>query len=331
MSDLLNILSLVGGIYGAKRLADADSDNKQARQINERATNLVAGSDALLREAASSTQEGLAQFDSLRQQLWDQTIVRLSEALERVEFAGGVPLGDLGVTPPGEAARLQGLVPYAGRALGHGGTAVITGGATALAIYHFVGAAGTASTGAANNSLFGAARQSSILASLGGGTKEDGGGGKDGGKVTLALTAVGAGLFVGGELAAASASGNLNIAKANLARAGEHIEKTELALTVFAGIKAMVGRLTTDVREIEKRLIPMIEEVEEIIRSVGTQYADYSTEQLKVIHRAIGGALLLRELLQLQIIAPEGTSLNEECARLADKVELQLPELGSGP
>lgn len=331
MSDLLKFLSVLGGIYGAKRLADAASDSEQARQINERATNLVARSDVLLSAATSGAQESLAQFDSLRQELWEQRIVRLSKVLERVEFAGSVPLGAFGATLPAQAAQLQGLVPYEGRSLGHGGTAMLAGGTTALAMYSFVGAVGTASTGAAIPSLSGAARRSATLASLGGGAKKDGGGGKDGGAVTLTLTAVGTGLFVGGEMAAASASGNLAIAKANLARAREHTEKTKLALTAFAGIKAMVGRLTTDVCEIEKRLIPMTEEVEEIIRRVGTHYADYSTEQLKVIHRAIGAALLLRELLQLQILAPVGTSVSEECERLADKVERQLPELSSVP
>ena len=329
MSNLLNILSVAGGIYGAKRLTDAARYSEQAHQINERATNLVADSDALLRAATSSAQGDLAQFDSLRQELWEQRIVHLSKMLERVEFAGGVPLGALGATPPAEAAQLQGLVPYEGRVLGHGGTAVLAGGATALAMYSFVGAVGTASTGAANSGLAGVARESAILASLGGGTKKDGGGGKDGGVVTLSLAAVGTGLFVGGEMAAASASGNLAIAKANFARAEEHIEKTKLALTALGGIKAMLNRLTTALREIENQLITMTEEVEEIIRSIGTHYADYSTEQLKVIHRTIGAALLLRELLQLQVISPKGASLSEECARLADIVVRQLTELGS--
>lgn len=331
MSDLLNVLSVLGGIHGAKRFVDAASDNEQARQINERATNLVAGFDELLSAATLRAQESLAQFDSLRQELWEQRIVRLSKVLERVEFAGGVPLGALEATPPAQAAQFQGLVPYEGRALGHGGTSVLAGGTTALAMYSFVGAVGTASTGTAIPSLSGAARRSATLASLGGGAKKDGGGGKDGGAVTLALTAVGTGLFVGGEMAAARANGNVAIAKANLARAGEHVEKTKLALTAFAGINAMVSRLTNDVREIEKRLIPMTAEVEELVRHVGTQYADYSTDQLKVIHRAIGAALLLRELLQLQVIAPVGTSLSDECARLADKEERQLPGLGNVP
>lgn len=331
MSGLLNLLSVVGGIYGAKRFTDAALDNEQALQINKRATKLVADSDALVRAETLSAQDSLAQFDNLRQELWGQRIVHLSNVLERVEFAGGVPPGALGAAPPAEAAQLQVLVPFEGRALGHGGTAVLAGGATALAMYSFVGVVGTASTGAANSSLVGAARESAILASLGGGTKKDGGGGKDGGVVTLSIAAVGTGLFVGGEMAAASASGNLAIAKANFARAEAHIEKTKLVLTALAGIKSMVGRLTTDVREIEKRLLTMTEEVEEIIRGVGTHYADYSTEQLKVIHRAIGAALLLRELLQLQVISSNGASLSEECARLADKVDWQLPELGSVP
>lgn len=331
MSDILKLLSVVGGVYGAKRIAGASSDNERACQIDARATKLVADSDLLRREETATVKQTLAQFDGLRKKLWEQRIVHLAKVLERVEFAGGVSLGVLGTAQHAEAVPLQALVPYEGRVLGHAGTAVFTGGSTALAIYSFAGAIGSASTGAANSSLSGAARRSATLASLGGGAKKDGGSGKEGGAVTLTLAAVGASIFVGGALAAASARANLAIANANLARAGAHIENTKLVLTAFGGIKAMVARLTTDVREIEKRLIPMTEKVEELIRLVGTHYADYSVEQLKVIHQAIGAALLLRELLQLQIIAPGGTSLSEECACLADKVERQLPEMGRVP
>ena len=84
MSNLLTFLSVAGGIYGAKRLTDAARYSEQAHQMNERATNLVADTDALLCAATASAQDDLAQFDILRQELWEQRIVYLSKVLERV-------------------------------------------------------------------------------------------------------------------------------------------------------------------------------------------------------------------------------------------------------
>lgn len=325
---LLLLAGGVGTILGLKKFAEARDDNEKASLLNSCAAALVEASNKKLEAAQSQAEHTLEQFDVLRRAAWDRCLGRLATLLAQVEFEGSIPLATTAVVKPTGTNQLRGLVPYQGGALGTGATAVIAAGASGVAVYGFVQAVGTASTGTPISSLRGAAARNATLASLGGGSKRSGGGGTAGGQLALGVTALGAGLAFGGGLAAAEASGNRAIAEANFAQAQKHEEETALLIALVGSIAAMVHRLTNAMDRLEGLLVPQIDEVGATICRAGTDYRRYSQAEREQIHRTLGVAVLLKKLLELPILAAGGT-LTDGCLPLAEKVEGWLLTAGS--
>ena len=182
-------------------------------------------------------------------------------------------------------------------------------GAGALAAFGAYGATmtfATASTGTAIASLSGAAATNATLAFLGGGALAAGGGGMALGSAVLGGALAGPAIAVLGIVMNASASKNLDNAYSNAAKAKEFAEGCKTIESLCNAISARASLFSTLVSKLDIILNRMIEQLEDIVETYGTDYSEYPEDAQSLVAMTMSVAGAIKKVLDTPILDEDG-------------------------
>lgn len=199
-----------------------------------------------------------------------------------------------------------------------GGAAI--GAITAFGAYGGVMTFAAASTGTAIATLSGAAATNATLAFLGGGSLAVGGLGIAGGTAVLGGLVAGPALAVIGVVAGAKAKSNRNAAYSNYAKAKKFEEEMELACSLCKGIFMRANLFNRALIKLDLLFKPMVEELNNIIETSGTDYSTFTTEQKKTVAACMSLAGAIKAILDTPILTEDG-NITEESKEVVSSVQ----------
>jgi hypothetical protein len=190
-------------------------------------------------------------------------------------------------------------------------TGAAGGALVAFGAYSAAATFASASTGTAIASLSGIAAKNATLAFFGGGSLATGGLGIAGGTIVLGGIVAGPALLALGVIIGSKAGKSLEDAKANAAKATEICEQLENGAIQCIAIRRRTYMFYNLIARLDAYLMPLVDQMESIIKNEGTDYSKYSSESKGIIARATSTAVSVKAVLDTPILTGDG-SLTEE-------------------
>lgn len=316
-------IALATGLTGIGAGTKAGFDLSKAKSINE--------------NAAERINKGVSRLDTYRKQcgeslemLGEEKLFILQNSLlqfvnnfsqiKNVDFTDSVGLDELkdmhiDKKEFGELREMENVV----LSLTGGLTAGVTGGAlAAFGAYNAAGALATASTGTAISSLSGAAASNATLAFFGGGSLASGGLGMAGGIAVLGGLVAGPALLVMGVILGAKAGKAIEDAKMNAAEANVACEQLETGALQCVAIRRRTDMFYSLLARLDAYLLPLVYQMEIIIKTEGIDYRLYSKESKAAVLAAASTAVTVKAVLDTPILTDDGM-LTEESQIMADQ------------
>lgn len=320
--------SAAAAAVGLGKGASAIKKNKQAKSINANAKASFEKAKASAEHARKESNTSLEKLGSTKLNVLDKTMnqfVSTFEKIHNITLTGSAGIDELSKFHL-DKQELQEI-----RELGTMATSVVGGllggvGAGALTAFGAYGATMTfaaASTGTAIASLSGVAATNATLAFLGGGALAAGGGGMALGSTILGGAVAGPAVAILGVVMDASASKNLDKAKANMWKAEEAAEELKTVQTLCKGISKRADMFRGLLTKLDEVLKELTIRLGDIIRLRGIDYGQYTEEEQGIVAMALSVAGAIKQVLDTPILSEDG-SLTLESKTTQDKVEKLL-------
>lgn len=316
-------IAVATGLTGIGAGTKAGFDFSKAKSINE--------------NAAERISEGVSRLDTYRKQcgkslekLGEEKLFILQNSLlqfvnnfsqiKNVDFTDSVGLDELQFfhidkKEFGELREMENVV----LSLTGGLTAGVTGGAlAAFGAYSAAGTFAAASTGTAISTLSGAAATNATLAFFGGGSLATGGLGMAGGTAVLGGLVAGPALLVMGVILGAKAGKAVEDAKMNAAEANVACEQMETGALQCVAIRRRTDMFYSLLTRLDAYLLPLVYQMETIIKTEGTDYRMYSKESKATVLAAASTAVTVKAVLDTPILTDDGM-LTDESETMADE------------
>jgi hypothetical protein len=327
----LLVVGLGAAFVGAGKSIKAVVDQKDAKETNERAQDIVdeaTGVARVSRERCNKALEALG-----RKKLWvlDNGIgsfVQSFEQIHNLELEETEGISELKKVRLGkkELLELKNMSATASSMLGSvvggvaGGTAV--GALTALGAYGGAMTFGTCATGTAIATLSGVAAQNATLAFLGGGALSVGGLGMAGGVAVLGGLVAGPALAVMGFVAGAKAKANKDAAYSNLSEARRYKEQVKTVQVMCKGIRMRANMFERLLIQLDAVLAPLNESLSQILQTSGTDYTQYSAENKKTVSACLAVVKAIKTVLDTPILTEDGELTDQSQALVAPTQKL---------
>lgn len=312
------LLGIGKSVKAAVDMNDAKDTNQWAQHIVDEAKEVATAS----RDASNLAIENLG-----RKKLWVlnnsiELFIRTFEQLHNVELGNSGGLDELQqfqIDKKG-LSELRDMSTMATSIVGAlvGGTAA--GTLTAIGALGGVVTFGTASTGTSIALLSGIAAKNATLAFLGGGSIAVGGLGVAGGTAILGGLVAGPALAVMGLVVGAKASANKDAAYSNLAKAREFEEEMKTLRVLCRGIRMRANLFERLLIKLDALFQPMIDSLNQVIKTSGTDYQAFSTEEKGIVAANLSLAKAIKAVLDTPILTEEGT-LTDESSRIVAPVQ----------
>lgn len=309
-------IAVATGLTGIGAGTKAGFDFSKAKNINE--------------NAADRINEGVSRLDTYRKQcgqslemLGEEKMFILQNSLlqfvntfsqiKNVDFTDSIGLDelqDLHIDKKefGELREMENVV----LSLTGGLTAGVTGGAlAAFGAYSAAATFATASTGTAISTLSGAAATNATLAFFGGGSLATGGLGMAGGTAVLGGLVAGPALLVMGVILGAKAGKAVEDAKMNAAEANVACEQLETGALQCVAIRRRTDMFYSLLTRLDAYLLPLVFQMEYIVKTEGTDYSLYSKQSKAVILAAASTAVTVKAVLDTPILTDDGMLTDE--------------------
>lgn len=196
-----------------------------------------------------------------------------------------------------------------------GVTGAASGALAAFGAYSAASALATASTGTAISALSGVAASNATLAFFGGGSLAAGGLGMAGGAAVLGGLVAGPALLVMGVIIGAKGGKNLEEAKTQSAEASKYCEQMMAGADQCVAIRRRSYMFHALLARLDAKFLPSILEMENIIKTEGTDYSQFRQESKKTIAAAASTAASIKAVLDTPLLAEDG-SLTLESEKL---------------
>ena len=228
----------------------------------------------------------------------------------KVDFTASEGLDELNKLRIDKAAfaELKTMGNIASSLLEGGVTGAASGALAAFGAYSAASALATASTGTAISALSGVAASNATLAFFGGGSLAAGGLGMAGGAAVLAL-------LVMGVIIGAKGGKNLEEAKTQSAEASKYCEQMMAGADQCVAIRRRSYMFHALLARLDAKFLPSILEMENIIKTEGTDYSQFRQESKKTIAAAASTAASIKAVLDTPLLAEDG-SLTLESEKL---------------
>lgn len=304
------------GAVGIGKGIHAAVQNSEAKDVNERASDIYDEAKSKLENAREVSETALESLGRQKLTILDKSINRFVNAFEKIhdiEIEDSAGLREL------SKFRMDSQSLKEFRELGSlaasmvGGTVggLAGGGLAALGAYGAAMTFGAASTGTAIASLSGIAATNATLAFLGGGSLAAGGLGIAGGTAVLGGVVAGPALAVMGFIMDAKASANLDRAYSNLAESRKIAEELKTATTLCKGIAKRSMMFTKLLKQLDVLFLPLINGLEEAINTCGTDYRTFSSDEKKIIAMSMSIAGAVKKVLDTPILTVDGALTDE--------------------
>ena len=312
------------GAAGAGGIAKAGIDGTKARSINKNA-------NALLEEAVNTLDAQRKACGVSLEKLGNEKIYILNNSIKQflnafkqiknVDFRNSVGLDELNKLHIDQKTfeELEAMSGFAASVVG-GTVAGAAGGAvTAFGAYGAASAFATASTGTAISSLSGAAATNATLAFFGGGSLASGGLGMAGGTLVLGGLVAGPALLIMGLIVGTEAGKTLEKAKTNQAEARETAAQLDAASFQCETIRRRTYMFYSLLARLDAYFMPLIYQMEDILKNEGDDYRQYSPESKKVIASAASMAGSIKAVLDTPLLTDDG-ELTEESEKMIEEM-----------
>lgn len=316
------------GVAGAGKTAKSFLDSQKADKITNDANSRVEESKANLERSRVLCANSLSDLGDQKLFVLNNSIaafIELFEQIKNLELTDSLGLEELRKLriDKESMAELKEMQQFAAAVAG-GVSAGIAGGAlTAFGAYNAAMAFGAASTGTAISALSGAAATNATLAFFGGGSLAAGGAGMAGGVMVLGGIMAGPALLVMGLITGKKADEKLEVSLANSAQADEICSELSNAAFQCDAIRRRTNMFYAFLARLDARFIPLVFQLEDVLKNEGMNYAQYSLEAKRTVLRAATMAGSVKSLLDTPILTEDG-ALTEDSEKLIESLGVKL-------
>jgi len=301
--------------------AKAGVDQSQAKKLNDNSNTRMDHAALRLEQLRQRCSTSLQNLGEEKVYVLDgsmEKFLNLFRQLKNVDFTDSVGLMELSKLHIDykEFVKIGEISSFSQSLVQGAGTGVAGGALTAFGAYGAATALASASTGTAIATLQGVAATNATLAWFGGGSLAAGGAGIAGGTAVLGGIVAGPALLVMGIIVGAKSGQNLENAKANAAKTNEICEQLENGAVQCIAIRRRTNMFYNLLIRLDAYLMPLVYEMEQIIRKEGNDYSGFSVESKKVIACAASAAVTVKTVIDTPILSADGC-LTEECERVA--------------
>lgn len=323
----IGIIALTGAT-GVGTTVKAGVDQARAKKINVNSQDRMEESAHRLEELRKQCGKALESLGEEKVYILNHSVKAFLDSfkqLKNVDFkesAGLMELNKLHIDSK-TFEELEEMGNFAAGLLTGTAAGAVGGALTAFGAYSAAGLFASASTGTAISTLAGAAATNATLAFFGGGSLAVGGLGMAGGMAILGGLVAGPALMVMGIITGAKAGKNLEKAKANATIASEHCEQFENGAMQCIAIRDRTNMFYNLLARLDAYFLPLVYQMENIIKTEGTDYSKYSLESKKVVASAASVAITIKAVLDTPILTEDG-NLTDESENVVDTVKEKI-------
>lgn len=307
-------LLMIGGAavvssFGVKQGYDAYSALRKTKRLHKEGRDIFRRDQKLLEDTRASCTKDLEALGKLKLEIWDRQIGRfvcLFQELRNVALQGVAGMDELGIEVEARLAEMQNVTRRVAEAVGGGAIAISSGALMGVASYGGATMLATASTGTAISSLSGVAATNATLAWFGGGSLAAGGMGVAGGVAVLGGIVAAPVLAVGGTVLAAKARKNLAHAKSNVALYQLEAKQMRAATAIVEGIAKVAVQFRDMLQRLDNCASDVLNDFEDLLDRRGSDYAEYTESERRIVHRAMVFAQGLKILLEAPLLDESG-------------------------
>ncbi|MBR0384957.1 MAG: hypothetical protein IJI05_00245, partial [Erysipelotrichaceae bacterium] len=146
-----------------------------------------------------------------------------------------------------------------------------------------------------------------------------GGLGMAGGTLVLSSLVAGPALLVMGLITDAKAQEKVNDALANKAEADEITEALRASAEQCIAVRRRTNMLYTLLTYLDSNLLPLVWQMEDIVKSEGYDYSKYSDDSKKTVAMAASTVVTVKTILDTPILNEDG-SLTVESGEVSDRI-----------
>lgn len=316
------------GTIGVGKSIKAGVDNKDAKNTNQRAENIVKSATKKIETCRENCGKSIDDLGTAKIDVLDSSIkpfIQVFEKIKSIELEESDGLNELQkmILDKKEFQELKELQGMAASMAGGVASGAMAGAVTAFGAWSAAGTLASASTGTAIAALSGAAKANATLAFFGGGAKAVGGLGMLGGSAVLGGLIAGPALAVLGVVVGAKASANKEKAYSNLAKAKEYEEEMNAASDLCIGIRKRSNMFRRFLLSLNSVFDPLIYEMNEIVERSGCDYRDYNKEERETVAKAMALAGAIKTILDTPILDEDG-NLTAESEKVIDTTKEKL-------
>ena len=304
----------------------AGADQQEANETNERAQNLVDRATEKAKISRANSSKAIENLGHKKVWILDNSVdsfIRSFEQIHNIKLEESVGMDELKKIQFDKQTfgELKQMSEMASSIAGS-----VVGGAAAgtLAAIGAYGGAMTfgacATTGTFIATLSGAAATNATLAFLGGGALSVGGLGMAGGTAVLGGLVAGPALAIMGFVVGAKASANKDAAYSNLAKVRKYEEEVKTVQVLCKAIRMRANMFEWLLIKLDAIFEPMIESLDQIIRTRGTDFSQYSKSEKAVVAANLALAKAIKMVLDTPILTEEG-NLTEESKTIAGSIQ----------
>lgn len=311
----------VSGVgIGAKGGYDQHRAQKINKDSNRRAENAAHRLDDLRIKCSKSLQD----LGDEKLSVLNGSVTKFVDSfsqLKNVDFTGSEGLDEVSKIQMGskEFAEMKELTKFSSSILKGSVTGIAGGALTAFGAYSAASALATASTGTAIASLHGVAATNATLAWFGGGSLAAGGAGMAGGAAVLGGIVAGPALLCMGIIVGSKAGKNLENARANAYQTNEICEELENGSLECISIRRRCYMFYDLLARLDTYLMPLVFSMDDIIKTEGVDYSQFSEQSKKVIASAAATVSSVKAVLDTPILTDSG-ALTEESDKLLNEL-----------
>lgn len=319
-------IGAISGAFGVGKTVKAGVDTHTAKKVTDEANTILKNAKRRLNRARRQSGKSLEELGRCKVNVLDSSINRFVKSFEKIknielkETDGLLEVNKLKLDKQA-IKELKEMGGFATSILSGVAGGAIGGALTAFGAYSAAGAFAAASTGTLISSLSGVAATNATLAFFGGGSIAAGGLGMAGGTAVLGGLVAGPALAIIGLIVGAKASKVKDEAYANLAIAQKNAKEMDLAAALCRAISKRSKMFCDLLNDLDLRFKPILEGMEETIRTYGTDYSRYPLDNRKNIAAAMALAVSIKATLDTPILTKDGQLTSESAALLEERTQ----------
>ncbi len=320
----IGIAAATGGL-GIGKSVKAGVDASQAKKINKSANELVEESTELLNKQRTACGNSLSHLGEEKLFVLNNSMTQFLDTftqIKNVDFNESEGLEELNKMHIDEAEfeELREMVNFAGSFAGGAAAGTAGGALVAFGAYGAAQTLAVASTGTAISALSGAAATNATLAFFGGGSLATGGLGMAGGAAVLGGLVAGPALMVMGFVAGAAAKKGLEKAQTNQAEAIQIAAELDAGSLQCESIRRRTYIFYNLLARLDAYFLPLVYKMEDILKTEGDDYKDYSLDSKKAIASCASLAVTIKSVLDTPLLTDDGM-LTDESEETVKRIE----------